>query len=414
MYLADSGVKGKTDYFVVGEPSYLRALNQLLQKTPLPLWKTYFRWHLLSDFSPYLSKPFVDEHFAFYGTALRGIPENRARWKRGIELIENSIGEGMGKLYVARYFPPPSKERMDELVKNLLAAYRDDIETLDWMSSATRQKALAKLAKFMPKIGYPKTWRDYSDLQISKGDLVGNVIRAQTFEYNRNLNKLGKPIDRGEWGMTPQTVNAYYNPELNEIVFPAAILQPPFFDSQADDAAIYGGIGGIIGHEISHGFDDQGSQYDGEGNLLDAPGWFTQADLDKFKEKTQALVAQYSAYEPVPGYHVNGELTLGENIADNAGIAIAYKAYKLSLHGKEAPQIDGMSGDQRFFAGWAQAFRGKARTDDEIMALKTDPHSPESVRGTVPETNQSAFFEAYSIKDGDKMYLAPEKRITLW
>jgi predicted metalloendopeptidase len=320
----------------------------------------------------------------------------------------------MGKLYVVRYFPPESKARMDELVKNLLAAYSADIGTLDWMTAETKQKARAKLAKFTPKIGYPNKWRDYSALQIDKSDLVGNVIRAQTFEYNRNLNKLGKPIDRSEWGMTPQTVNAYYNPEMNEIVFPAAILQPPFFDPRADDAAIYGGIGSIIGHEISHGFDDQGSQYDGDGNLLDAPGWFTQADLDKFKEKTKALVAQYSAYEPIPGYHVNGELTLGENIADNAGLAIAYKAYKLSLNGKQAPQIDGMSGEQRFFAGFAQAFRGKSRIDDEIVALKTDPHSPAAIRGTVPEMNQNAFFDAYGIKEGDKMYLAPEKRVTLW
>jgi len=414
LYLADSGVQGKTDYLVIGEPSYVRGLNQLLQKTPLSTWKTYFRWRLLSDFSPYLSKAFVDEHFAFYGTALRGIPEDRPRWKRGIELVEGSIGEAMGKLYVARYFPPQSKARMDQLVSNLLAAYRADIDKLDWMSAETKQKAQAKLAKFTPKIGYPDKWRDYRALRIDKGDLVGNVIRAEVFEYDRNLNKLGKPIDRSEWGMTPQTVNAYYNPEMNEIVFPAAILQPPFFDPQADDAAIYGGIGGIIGHEISHGFDDQGSQYDGDGNLLGAPGWFTQADLDKFKEKTRALVAQYSVYEPIPGYHVNGELTLGENIADNAGLAIAYKAYKLSLHGAEAPQIDGMTGDQRFYAGWAQAFRGKERTDDEIVALKTDPHSPVAVRGTVPELNQDAFFDAYAIKEGDKMYVAPEKRVTLW
>ena len=414
LYITAAGVRGKSDYFVIGQPTYVRALNQLLQKTPLDTWKNYFRWRVLSDFSPYLSKAFVDEHFVFYGTALRGIPENRARWKRGIGLIENSIGEGMGKLYVARYFPPPSKERMDELVKNLLSAYSDDIEQLDWMSDDTRKKAEAKLAKFTPKIGYPKTWRDYSDLHIDKTDLLGNVIRAQTFEYNRNLNKLGKPIDRNEWVMTPQTVNAYYNPELNEIVFPAAILQPPYFDSQADDAAIYGGIGAIIGHEISHGFDDQGSQYDGDGNLLDAPGWFTQADLDKFKAKTQALVDQYAAYEPVPGFHVNGELTLGENIADNAGLAIAYKAYHSSLHGKEAPQIDGMTGDQRFFSGWAQAFRGKARTDNEIVLLKTDPHSPSAVRGTAPERNQKAFADAYGIKEGDKLYLAPEKRVTLW
>jgi putative endopeptidase len=413
-YLADAGVQGKTNYLVIGQPTYLRGFDQLLQKTPLSTWKTYLRWHLLSDYSSYLSKPFVDEHFAFYGTALRGIPENRPRWKRGIALVENSIGEGLGKLYVRQYFPPESKARMDGLVKNLLAAYSADIETLDWMTAETKQKARAKLAKFTPKIGYPDKWRDYGALQIDKNDLVGNVIRAQIFEYNRNLDKLGKPIDRGEWGMTPQTVNAYYNPEMNEIVFPAAILQPPFFDPRADDAAIYGGIGSIIGHEISHGFDDQGSQYDGDGNLLDAPGWFTQADLDKFREKTKALVAQYSAYEPVPGYHVNGELTLGENIADNAGLAISYKAYKLSLNGKEAPQIDGMTGDQRFFAGWAQAWRGKSRTDEEIVALKTDPHSPVAIRGTVPEMNQSAFAEAYGIKEGDKMYLAPDKRVTLW
>jgi putative endopeptidase len=413
-YLTDTGVQGKTDYLVIGEPTYLRGFDELLRKAPLATWKTYFRWRLLNDFAPYLSKSFVDENFAFYGTALHGIPENRPRWKRGIQLVENSIGEGLGKLYVAQYFPPESKARMDQLVKNLLAAYKADIGTLDWMTPETKEKAQAKLAKFMPKIGYPDRWRDYSALQIDKSDLVGNVIRAQTFEYDRNLNKLGKPIDRSEWGMTPQTVNAYYNPEMNEIVFPAAILQPPFFDPRADDAAIYGGIGGIIGHEISHGFDDQGSQYDGDGNLLEPPGWFTQADLDKFKEKTKALVAQYSAYEPVPGYHVNGELTLGENIADNAGLAISYKAYQLSLNGKQAPQIDGMSGDQRFFAGWAQAFRGKSRTDDEIVALKTDPHSPVAIRGTVPEMNQNAFFDAYGVKEGDKMYLAPEKRVTLW
>jgi putative endopeptidase len=413
-YLSDAGLQGKTDYLVLGQPTYLHGFALLLQKTPLPVWKSYFRWRLLSDFSPYLSKQFVDEHFAFYGTALRGIPENRPRWKRGITLLEDSIGEGMGKLYVARDFPPESKARMDTLVRNLLAAYSADIETLDWMTAETKQRARAKLAKFMPKIGYPDKWRDYSALQIDRSDLVGNVIRAQTFEYNRNLNKLGKPIDRSEWGMTPQTVNAYYNPEMNEIVFPAAILQPPYFDPRVDDAAIYGGIGSIIGHEISHGFDDQGSQYDGDGNLLDAPGWFTQADLDKFKEKTKALVAQYAAYEPIPGYHVNGELTLGENIADNAGLAISYKAYKLSLKGRQAPQIDGMSGDQRFFAGWAQAFRGKSRTDEEIVELKTDPHSPVAIRGTVPEMNQSAFVEAYGIKEGDKMYFAPEKRVTLW
>ena len=414
VYLVDSGVEGKTDYLVVSQPSYISGFNQLLQKTPLPVWKAYFRWHLLNDFASYLSKDFVDERFAFYGTALHGIPQNRPRWKRGITLVENSVGESLGKLYVAQYFPPEAKARMDQLVQNLLAAYKADIDTLDWMSPQTKQKAQEKLAKFTTKIGYPSKWRDYSALQIVKDDLTGNVIRAQSFEYNRNLNKLGKPIDRDEWGMTPQTVNAYYNPEMNEIVFPAAILQPPFFNPKADDAVNYGGIGGVIGHEISHGFDDEGSQYDGHGNLLSAPGWFTKDDLDKFKAKTHALVEQYAAYEPVPGYHVNGELTLGENIADNSGIAIAYKAYKLSLGDKEASVIDGLSGDQRFYAGWAQVWRGKTRTNDLIVGIKTDPHSPEAIRGTVPEMNQAAFYAAFGVKEGDKMYLPPEKRVSLW
>jgi len=413
-YLADSGVQGKTDYLIVSQPSYITGFNKLLQKTPLPVWKAYFRWQLLNDFAPYLSKSFVDERFAFYGTALQDIPQNRPRWKRGITLVEGAVGESLGKLYVAQYFPPEAKARMDQLVHNLLAAYKADIDTLDWMSPPTKQKAQEKLAKIMTKIGYPSKWRDYSALRIAKDDLIGNVIGARAFEYNRNLNKLGKPIDRDEWGMTPQTVNAYYNPEMNEIVFPAAILQPPFFNPKADDAVNYGGIGGVIGHEISHGFDDQGSQYDGDGNLLSAPGWFTQQDLDKFKAKTHALVEQYAAYEPVPGYHVNGELTLGENIADNSGIAIAHKAYKLSLGGKEAPMMDGLSGDQRFYAGWAQVWRGKTRTNALVVLIKTDPHSPESIRGTVPEMNQAPFYEAYGVKEGDKMYLPPEKRVSLW
>jgi putative endopeptidase len=413
-YLIDSGVDGKTDYLVVSQPSYIGGLNQLLQKAPLTVWKTYFRWRLLNEFAPYLSKNFVDEHFAFNDTALSGIPQNRPRWKRGIALVESSIGEGLGKLYVARYFPPESKARMDRLVRNLLAAYKADIDTLDWMGPQTKQKAQEKLAKFTTKIGYPSKWRDYTALRITKDELVGNVIRARTFEYDRNLNKLGKPIDRDEWLITPQTINAYYNPAANEIVFPAAILQPPFFNPKADDAVNYGGIGAVIGHEISHGFDDQGSKYDGNGNLLSAPGWFTQDDLEKFKAKTHALVEQYAAYEPVPGYHVNGELTLGENIADNSGLAIAYKAYKLSLGGKEAPVIDGQTGDQRFYEGWAQVWRDKTRTDALVVAIKIDPHSPLAIRGTVPEMNQAPFYEAFGIKEGDKMYLPPEKRVVLW
>jgi len=413
-YLADSGVQDKTDYLVVSQPSYITGFDKLVHSTPLPVWKAYFRWHLLNDYAPYLSKKFVDAHFAFYGTALRGIEQNQPRWKRGISLVDEAIGMGLGNLYVAKYFPPASKARMDQLVHNLIAAYRADISTLDWMGPQTKQKAEDKLAKLTTKIGYPVKWRDYSALKVVKGDLVGDVIRANEFEYQRNLNKIGKPVDRTEWQMTPQTVNAYYDPEHNEIVFPAAILQPPFFDPKADEAVNYGGIGAVIGHEISHGFDDQGSQYDGNGDLLNPPGWFTKADLARFKAKTHALVAQYSAYAPVDGFHVNGELTLGENIADNSGLAIAYKAYQLSLKGHPAPVIDGLTGDQRFYMGWAQVWRSKAREKEAILLIKSDPHSPAQIRGTVPEMNQAAFYTAFGIKPGDKMYLAPDQRVTLW
>jgi predicted metalloendopeptidase len=303
---------------------------------------------------------------------------------------------------------------MEQLVKNLLAAYRADIDTLDWMGPETRRKAQAKLASFTTKIGYPDHWRDYGALEIERGDLMGNLLRARAFEYDRNLAKLGKPIDRSEWDMTPPTVNAYYNPEQNEIVFPAAILQPPFFNPLADDAVNYGGIGAVIGHEISHGFDDEGSQYDGTGNLLNAPGWFTKEDLARFKQRTKALVDQYAAYSPIPGYPINGELTLGENIADNSGLAIAYKAYRLALGGREAPVIDGFTGDQRLFLGWAQAWRGKARDNEAILRIKTDPHSPAQFRGLLPERNLEAFHAAFGIQPGDAMYLAPEKRVNLW
>jgi len=413
-YLKDAGIAGKVDYLVVSQPSYITGFNALLDSTPLPVWKSYFRWRLLSAFAPYLGKRFVDEHFAFYGTSLRGIAQNTPRWKRGVELVDDAIGESLGKIYVASYFPPQSKARMDQLVRNLLATYQADIDTLEWMGPETKQKAHEKLALFTAKIGYPEKWRDYSALRIVAGDLVGNVMRANEFDYQRNLHKLGQPIDRGEWEMTPQTVNAYYNPEKNEIVFPAAILQPPFFNVLADDAVNYGGIGAVIGHEISHGFDDQGSQYDGHGNLLSAPGWFTAADLEHFKARTQALVQQYSAYSPIPGFPINGELTLGENIADNSGLAIAYKAYQLSLADAPAPIIDGLTGTQRFFIGWAQVWRSKSRDNDAILRIKSDPHSPPEIRGTVPERNQTSFHEAFGIKQGDKMYLPPEQRVTLW
>jgi predicted metalloendopeptidase len=282
------------------------------------------------------------------------------------------------------------------------------------MGPETKQKAHEKLTRFTTKIGYPDKWRDYSALHIERGDLVGNIMRVDAFEHRRNVAKLGQPIDRSEWGMTPQTVNAYYRPEMNEIVFPAAILQPPFFNVRADDAVNYGGIGAVIGHEISHGFDDQGSQYDGAGNLLNAPGWFTQADLDRFKARTQALVKQYSAFSPVPGYPINGQLTLGENIADNSGLAIAYKAYRLSLGGNQAPVIDGLTGDQRFYMGWAQVWRAKTRDQEAVLRIKTDPHSPADIRGNVPEMNQDPFYSAFEVQAGDRMYLPPDQRVSLW
>jgi len=410
-YVRSAGIEGKADAVIVSEPSYFKALAKVMSGTPLPVWKAYFKWRVLSASAPYLSKAFVDERFAFTGGVLRGVPQNQPRWKRGVALLDGSIGEALGKLYVAKYFPPQNKARMQALVQNLLEAYRRDIDTLDWMSAETKVGAQAKLAKMSPKIGYPDHWRDYGALKISRDDLRGNVVRATEFEYRRNLAKLGGPVDRGEWRMRPQTVNAYYNATSNEITFPAAILQPPFFDAAADDAANYGGIGAVIGHEMSHGFDDRGSQFDADGNLHD---WFTKADHDKFAEKTKALIAQYNAYEPVPDYHVNGALTLGENIGDNSGLAIAYKAYRISLAGHEAPVIDGFSGDQRLYLGWVQVWRGKVREAETIQRIKTDPHSPPAVRGTAPLRNQEGFYAAFGLHEGDKMYLPPEQRVNIW
>ena len=410
-FLVGADLAGKTDYLIVRQPTYLSGLNTLLKDTPLPVWRSYFKWHALATAAPYLSKDFVDERFAFTGTVLSGIPQIRPRWKRGVALLDGSLGEALGKLYVEKYFPPESKSRMQALVHNLLETYARDIDTLDWMSETTRKGAQEKLAKLTTKIGYPDKWRDYSALKIDRGDLWGNVIRATRFESQRDIDKLGKPVDRTEWGMTPQTVNAYYNPGMNEIVFPAAILQPPFFDLQADDAVNYGGIGAVIGHEVSHGFDDRGSQYDADGNLRD---WFAPEDHAKFAAKTQTLVAQYDAYEPVPGFHVNGKLTLGENIADNSGLSIAFKAYHLALEGRTAPVIDGFTGDQRLYLGWAQVWRGKVREAEAMQRVKTDPHSPPAVRGTAPLLNQPGFYEAFDIKPGDKMYRPPSDRVSIW
>ena len=410
-YLTAAGVDGKVDSLIINQPSYIRDFGKIVTNTPLPVWKAYFRWHLLNSAAPYLSDAFVNTRFAFYGTVLRGVPQNLPRWKRAMGFVDGAIGEGLGKLYVAKYFPPSSKARAEELVRNLLATYKARIETLDWMGPATKAQAQAKLAKITVKIGYPDKWRDYSKLEFTRDDLWGNVKRANEFDYQRDLNKLGGPVDRSEWGLTPQTVNAYYNPQLNEIVFPAAELQPPDFQPLADDAINYGAIGGVIGHEISHGFDDQGSQYDADGNLRD---WWTKEDHERFAAKTAALVTEYDAFEPVPGFHLNGKLTLGENIADNSGLAIAYLAYRSALAGHEAPVIDGLTGDQRFFLGFAESKRIKIRPEQALVYLKSDPHSPDEcrVQGTV--VNQPGFYSAFGVNAGDKMFLPPEKRVTIW
>ncbi|MES2901561.1 MAG: M13-type metalloendopeptidase [Pseudomonadota bacterium] len=406
-----AGIGAKVDYVIVAQPSYLTGMNNVLAATELATLKSYFEWQLVRAYSEYLSKPFVDANFGFYSATLNGVAQDRPLWRRAIGSVEGAMGEAVGRQYVAQHFPAERKARMDTLVKNVVEAYRQSIDTLEWMGPETKKEAQAKLAKFTPKIGYPSKWRDYSALTIKPNDLVGNVMRASTFDYNRNVAKLGKPIDREEWGMTPQTVNAYYNSTMNEIVFPASILQPPFFDMQADDAVNYGGIGAVIGHEIGHGFDDAGSQSDGDGNLRD---WWTADDRAKFKARTQMLVNQFNAYSPQSGLNVNGQLALGENIGDNSGLAIAYKAYKISLGGKPAPVIDGLTGDQRFFMGWAQVWRSKYRDEAMVNQIKVGPHAPGMYRANGAVINHPAFHEAFGIKEGDKMYLPPKDRVSIW
>ncbi len=398
---------------IVAQPSYFTALGQALTDVPLDDWKDWLTWNILRAHAPALSKPFVDENFAFYGTTLSGATELKPRWKRGVAAVEGSLGEVVGKLFVEEHFPPEAKARMNTLVANLTEAYRRNIQNLEWMSPETKTRALEKLAKFHPKIGYPDNWRDYSKLSVSRDDLVGNLKRASEFELDRSFSKLGKPVDKNEWFMTPQTVNAYYNPGMNEIVFPAAILRPPFFDLKADDAVNYGGIGAVIGHEIGHGFDDQGAKYNGDGNLID---WWTDADLKAFEVRTKKLIDQYSAFEPaqLPGQHVNGKLTIGENIGDLGGLTIAYQAYKIALGNQPAPVLDGLSGAQRFFISWAQVWRGKARDAELARRLATDPHSPAEFRCNGTVRNVPEFYEAFGVKAGDKMFLAPGDRVKIW
>ncbi|CAN5638300.1 M13 family metallopeptidase [soil metagenome] len=397
----------------VRQPSFFTDLAKTVEGFPIEDWKAYLTWHVVNARATLLSEAFVNEKFDFAGKTLMGTPENQPRWKRGVELVDGTLGEAVGKLYVAKHFPPEAKEKMKVLVANLLEAYRVDIKALDWMSAETKVKALDKLSKFSPKIGYPDKWRDYSKLEIRRDDLVGNTRRAAEFAWDHQLSKLGKPVDRTEWGMTPQTVNAYYNPTKNEIVFPAAILQPPFFDLAADDAVNYGGIGAVIGHEIGHGFDDQGSKYDGDGNLKN---WWTWDDRREFEKRTKMLIEQYNTFEPpqLPGQRVNGSLTIGENIGDLGGMTIAHKAYMLSLKGKEAPVIDGFTGPQRFFFGWAQVWRGKYRDAALSRMLATNPHSPGEFRCNGVIRNLTEFYEAFGVKEGDKLWLPPQSRVRIW
>ena len=399
------------DEVVVRQPDYFAAFDTALTEVDIADWRDWLTWQILHEFAPYLPDAFVQENFEFYGRTLAGTPQLRDRWKRGITLVDGCLTEALGELYVAEHFPPDAKAHMERLVGHLVEAFRRAFTASDWMGPATQTEALTKLEAFTPKIGYPDAWRDYSALAIDD-DLVGNVRRASAFESARNLAKLGQPIDRAEWFMGPQTVNAYYNPGMNEIVFPAAILQPPFFDAHADDAVNYGGIGAVIGHEIGHGFDDQGSQFDGAGNLRN---WWTDDDRARFDALAQKLITQFNAVESAsaPGNFVNGALTVGENIGDLAGIGIGHAAYRLSRGGEEAPVLDGYTGDQRFFLGWAQVWMGKSREETAQMLLAVDPHSPQEARGNAVR-NLDAFHEAFGVTPADGMWLAPEERVSIF
>ncbi len=398
---------------VVRQPSFLEGLATLLTNDRVGDWKDWMRWQIIRSSAAYLSSDFVNANFDFYGKTLTGTPELRERWKRGVSFVEGMMGEAVGRIYVDRHFPPAAKVAMDVLVDNLTEAYRQSIAGLAWMTEETQQRALDKLNKFTPKIGYPVKWRDYSTLETSATDLIGNLRAGSEFEFQRELGKIGKPLDRDEWFMTPQTINAYYNPGFNEIVFPAAILQFPFFDETRDAAANYGAIGAVIGHEIGHGFDDQGSKYDGDGRLTD---WWTAEDRAAFEKLTGSLIEQYNALAPrqVPDHHVNGALTIGENIGDLGGLGIAWKAYLISLGGTEPPVIDGMTGAERFFLSWAQAWQLKARDEEVIRLLAIDPHSPNEFRCNQIVRNLDGFYETFGVTEADELWLSPEDRVTIW
>jgi putative endopeptidase len=405
--------EAKRQEIVMSTPPFFDGAAALLGSEPLADWQEWLAMRVVSAAAPYLSSSFVDANFAFYGTAISGTPRNKDRWKRGVAVVEAALGEAVGQIYVARHFPETHKARMQALVANLIEAYRQSITAVGWMGEATKAEALRKLEGFRAKIGYPEEWIDYSAVEIDPADLLGNVERAHNADVDRHLDEVGKPVDRNKWLMTPQTVNAYYHPMMNEIVFPAAILQPPFFTADADDAVNYGGIGAVIGHEIGHGFDDQGSQFDGGGTLRN---WWTDEDRQAFEKLTAKLVAQYDALSPsaAPGHNVNGRLTLGENIGDLAGLAIAYKAYQISLDGKEPDVLDGLTGEQRFFASWAAGWRQVIRQEEAIRRLATDPHSPNEFRTNAIARNLDAFHEAFDVSEQDGMWMPPAERVSIW
>jgi predicted metalloendopeptidase len=405
------GARAPAQPFVVRQSTYVKGLGALVKNVPVSDWRAYFQLRLLDEFAPYLAKSFADLHFDFHGRTLAGVAEQKPRWKRGIDLLDASVGQLAGKLYVERHFRPESKAHVRQLVANLLRAFDASIDELEWMTPATKREAKDKLGKFTVKVGYPDQWRDYAKLEIEPGDLAGNLLRSAAFEHARRVGRIGNPVDRTEWLMTPQTVNAYYYPPLNEIVFPAAILQPPFFDPQADDAMNYGAIGAVIGHEISHGFDDKGRKYDGAGNLRD---WWTMEDNARFMQRAGKLVEQYGGYAVLDGQKLNGELTLGENIGDLSGLAVAHKAWRLSLGGGPSPVIDGFPGEQRFFLGWAQVWRRLYREDEMRKRLLTDPHAFSEFRANGAVANMDAFHEAFEAREGDRLYRAPGDRVRIW
>ena len=411
-YFVGNDVPEAIEMVVVQTPSFFEKLATIVDQTELDVWKAYLQFRYIDAAAPLLSKDFVDANFVLYQKQLSGVEEQQPRWKRGVDLVSGrALGEVVGKLYVRKHFKPEAKAEMEKLVKNLFQAFDDSIDNLTWMTDATKAKAKEKLSKITPKIGYPNRWRDYSKLEVEADDLFGNVMRSNLVEHYRNVSKLGQPIDREEWGMTPQTVNAYYNPTKNEIVFPAAILQPPFFELNTPAPLNYGGIGAVIGHEISHAFDDQGSKYDGDGNLKN---WWTESDRNEFANLTKQLVNQFAEFEPLKGKKVNGNLTLGENIADLSGLEFAHRALKLSKDESLDKTVAGWNSDQLFFVGWSRVWKRKYKEEEMIKRLLNDPHSPSRYRVNGPITNIDAFYQAFDIKPGDKLYRPEEQRIKIW